>query len=135
MRHITHQRNRDFINQCKKSATCLWFRGRKPTFEEIVAHALKQPAPSYYVSYYRATSILKQMLKTPGRRGRYASSRQWDDMAADLKRMMERRPGVSLRRLVLELCTGMAGSPRFYLSSRRARQIAAEALTQKTKAV
>lgn len=128
MYHITHQRNRDFMNQYRRSAKSLRLRGLKPTREEIVLHALTQPAPSYYADFYRATSILGR----PGRgdkiKHRYASSRQWKDMAADLARLRAARPRKRVNDIILDLLTGRAGHPRFYLTPRRAMQIVADNL-------
>lgn len=130
MPHITRQRNRDFIRQCEKSAKILRNQGARPTVDEIVSHALKQAAPSYYADYYRATSILRH--KPDHRRHKkklYASSRQWVDMAADLAKIRLKNPRKSPREIILDLCTGRAGSPRFYMTHRRALEIAAPLLT------
>lgn len=133
MRHITHQRNRDFIRQCRKSQSALIMRGINPTLEDIVNHALTQPAPSYYVDFYRATSRLKKIqhdgICAP--KGSYASSRQWHDMSADLVELQEAFPTAKINDLILGLCSGKAGYPRFYLTRRRAMELVREAFSSK----
>lgn len=124
MKTILSRRNKAFINQCKLSADILRFRGRKPSVEQIVSHALMQPAPEYFVNFYRAKSILKDSESSPDSSKKRASADQYADMAADLADLISKRPGVSRHRLILELCTGRAGNPRFYISRRRALEIA-----------
>ena len=85
-------------------------------------HALAQPAPAYYVDFYRATSILGRG-EDDIPEGKYASSRQWHDMAADLRELRSRRPHSRLTDIILDLCVGRAGHPRFYISPRRALEI------------
>lgn len=121
MTHITHQRNKDFIEQCRKSAEALRLRGKKPALEDIVRHALAQPAPKYYVNPYRAIANLEKCL-TP-RDNKYAASRIWRDMAIDIRRLRTTYPRTSLRWLVKQLCLGNAGRPRYYISPRRALEI------------
>lgn len=124
MRHITHLRNRAFMEQCRKSARSLRMRGRRPSEAEIVRHALAQPAPRYFVDFYRATHILKNFDMKGRRNSRsYAGSRQWEDMAHDLAALRAQHPRASVNRLILDLCTGRAGRPRFYMSARRALEL------------
>lgn len=130
MPHVTHRRNRDFVTQCKKSARHLRLRGRKPSIDEIVRHALAQTAPTYYAEYYRACAMLRHYGTAPRAQRPYAASGQWADMAADLARLKAANPGVNDRFLIYLLVTGKAGSPRFYLSKRRALEIATSALAE-----
>lgn len=131
MRNITHLRNRDFIRQYFRSERSLRLRGFIPTPEEIVRHALAQPAPSYYVDYYRAIRRLtgSQKSKKPQKPARsYASSAQWRDMATDLRRIRRHRPTADVREIILDMCSGRAGFPRFYITPRRAMEIVQRSL-------
>lgn len=125
MNHSTHARNREFINRCISYQLNEARRGRALTAEMIVGHVLGEVAPVYYVDFYRARTILAQAMESgraPG--GTYSGPRrQWADMYRDLRRLIERHPGRSLDNMILQLCTGNAGHPRFYLTRRRAMQI------------
>lgn len=124
MQHTTYYRNRDFINQFRKSCTILRRRGLNPSVREIVVHALSQRAPSYYVDFYRASEILKRGRPfTKAKNHRSVIERQWADMTADFERLKKKRPEASPSEIILDLCVGRAGNPRFYLSERRALTI------------
>lgn len=104
--------------------------GRVPNLYRIVLEELAKPAPSYFVDYYHATSRLRKALtagavpgQTAGNNPPYACSAMWTDMLRDLQLLMKKHPTTPFRDLVLRLCAGTAGSPRFYLSPRRAMAI------------
>ena len=128
MRNITHLRNRDFIRQYFRSERSLRLRGLIPSPEEIVRHALAQPAPSYYVDYYRAVKHLTGPKKPKKPTRVYASSVQWRDMATDLRRIRRQRPTADVREIILDMCSGRAGYPRFYITPRRAMEIVQRSL-------
>lgn len=127
MSNSTHLRNRAFINQCRKSAKQLQLRGRKPSLEEIVTHALAQPAPAYYANFYNAVAKMKDYSVSPRGGRKYTSSTQWEHMAEDLRKLRSRNPGVNDKFLIAMLLAGKGGFPRFYMSHRRALQIVSEA--------
>ncbi len=55
--------------------------------------------------------------------GRYACSQMWRDMFADFRTLAARFPGETVGELVLRLCSGESGNPRFYISRRRALEL------------
>lgn len=127
MKSLFSTRNLDFIAQCKKSAVILNAKGRIPTIEQVVIHALGQKAPCYYVDFYRAKSKLLNP-EFLSRRHRQETSRLWKDMAKDLKRQSLKNPGKTPEQIILDLCSGRVGNPKFYISQRRAVEIASYAL-------
>lgn len=118
------QRNRDFVRRCRLRMGNLRLEGASFTPDSIIRDVLRQPAPSYYADYYRANAILRRALTKGGLEGgRYCKSAMWNDMYADLLDMMNRYPARSFHDIVLDLCTGGVGNPRFYMSMRTARTI------------
>lgn len=127
MNITTSVRNRDFIASCKSAYRHLAAAGSVPTVMQIVQHVLAGNAPSYYVDAYRANRILIPALssrKLPG--GDRPSAEMWRDMLADLRRLQRLQPRRHAREHILELCNGRAGRPRFYLSVRRAMELASQ---------
>lgn len=120
--HSTHDRNSDFIRQCLIEL-------KKPgahyvTALDVIDRALKAPAPCYYADLYRAAAIMRRAMRDgelPG--GRYACSQMWRDMFADFRALAARFPGEAVGELVLRLCSGESGNPRFYISRRRALEL------------
>lgn len=126
-------RNKDFVSCCKKVYHRLVDNGEEPTLRQVVEIVLNGPAPAYYVDYYRANSILLPAFRE-GRQtisGKYRCTRVWNDMLADLRHRHERYPAKPLRELILELCIGRGGNPRFYMTRRRAMAVAMPFFTRK----
>ncbi|MDO4319690.1 MAG: hypothetical protein Q4C34_03870 [Bacteroidales bacterium] len=125
MSHSTHSRNREFIRRCMAYQLDEARRGRALTADMIVGHVLAGRAPVYYVDFYRAKAILSRALadnREP--RGTYdGPRRQWADMYRDLCDMIARNPDRPLDNMIMQLCVGNAGQPRFYITRRRAMQI------------
>lgn len=120
----TQQRDREFIRLCKLHYENLKHPGQNPTPYRIVLDVLAKPAPSYYVDYYYATSNLRRALsRGSASRKAYFCSRLWVDMLNDYNELKKRHPQRSFHELVLDLCVGVAGHPRFYISPRRALEI------------
>lgn len=118
------QRNRDFVRKCLLHITNMRADGVRFTFDTVIRDVLAGPAPSYYAEYYRANVILRRALRNGGTvRSRYRSSRMWADMYDDLVELMRRNPGRSFHEIVLDLCTGGVGHPRFYMTRRTAARV------------
>ena len=114
-------RNREFIRLVKQRYDQLSASGKHPSLRRAVLDILAKPAPSYYVDYYNATSILGPALRGEKQlSARYRCSEQWADMLRDLLELRRRHPGRNFRELILDLCVGNAGHPRFYMTLRRA---------------
>ena len=125
MTHNSKLRNKAFLSQCRKSAAILSKKGR-PSASAIINHALAQPAPSYFVDPDRAVKIMLGQLAAPADGGE--SERLWADFRRDFARARKRHPHTSPRDVALLLCVGREGNPRFYLSRRRAVEIASHVL-------
>jgi len=125
MSTATEQRDHELIRLCKRRFRELSDNGEVPSVYRIVLDVLSKPAPSYFVDFYHATSKLRRVMNedSPTRGGTYYCSKLWSDMARDLKALHERHPRRSFQELVLELCVGTAGNPRFYITPRRAVEI------------
>ncbi|MDE6333074.1 MAG: hypothetical protein K2L77_00355 [Muribaculaceae bacterium] len=126
MSAITNLRNRHFINACSRHLDEMKRAGLRPTLRRLVLDVLAQPAPMYYVDYYYANRILLTALAqgtTPT--ARYRCGAVWADMLRDLIEIHTRHPRRSLHDIILDLCNGNAGKPQYYLSVRRALEIAA----------
>lgn len=121
----TSQRNREFIKRCQKRFAELSSAGRTPSVYAVVLDVLGQPAPSYYVDFYYANSVLRSMLKSPEKKQdiKYYCSRMWTDMLRDYRQLSERFPARTFHEIVLDLVVGTYGHPRFYISPRRAVEI------------
>ncbi len=118
------QRNRDFLRMCRNHIYGLRQKGVPFTLTRVVQDVLAMPAPSYYADYYRANQILRRALTRGGlENGTYRKSKMWNDMYADLLELMRRYPKRTFHDLVLDLCTGGVGHPRFYISMRCARTL------------
>lgn len=120
--HSTHDRNADFVKRCLDEL-------RKPGVNfinplEIIDRALAAPAPTYYADIYRAGAILRRALRDGGLPpGNYACSQMWRDMFADLQFLIKKYPAIRVGELIMRLCSGEAGHPRFYISRRRALEL------------
>ncbi len=120
----SQSRNRDFLRLCRKILAEMRADGKNPTVSELIDIVLAKPAPAYYVDYIKACHILVQALKSGEiDKGTYKNSECWEDMFRDLLQLLKRYPSIPLRRLILSLCAGEAGSPRFYITRRRALAI------------
>lgn len=121
----TQQRDREFIRLCQRHYKTLCEEGQNPSIYRIVLDVLSKPAPSYFVDFYHASAKLSHALRQepPSRGKTYYCSRLWRDMLRDYKELQKRHPRRSFHELVLELCVGTAGNPRFYISPRRAVEI------------
>lgn len=121
----TQLRDRDFIRLCQRRLSQLRSEGISPSLYRIVSDVLSKPAPSYYVDYYHASRQLRlRLLRTGAPPMKNQSSVSlWDDFARDYKELHVRHPSRTFHELILDLCVGNAGHPRFYLSPRRAMEI------------
>lgn len=119
LRLQSHSRNTDFINLC---LALLQEPGNdRLTVSELVDLALEKRAKCYYIDFYRASPILKHALMTGSLPfARSTSLEMWRDMLADLRHLVERYPRQNVGELILRLCMGSAGNPRYYISRRRA---------------
>lgn len=119
------RRNRDFINLCRLRARHYEASGCPQNYERIVIDVLSAPAPCYYVDPYRANAVLLPALsgKKGLRKAKYASSKVYNDMLRDLRLLRKAHPDTDIHELVLNLCAGRMGSPRFYMSMRRGLEI------------
>ncbi len=120
----THLRNRNFVKLCRDRLEKLKQSKSTPSIQQVVIDVLSKPAPSYYVDYFQACSILVKALREGGiPPGVYTCTEQWQDMYRDLLSLMKRHPTTPLRRLICDLCSGYAGNPRFYISPQRGMRI------------
>lgn len=118
------QRNRDFLRKCRLHVAKLRAEGKHFTLASVARDVLAMPAPSYYADYYRANMILRRALTHGGLdKGTYRKSRMWQDMYDDLLELMRRYPKRTFHDIVLDLCTGGVGHPRFYMTPRLAREV------------
>ncbi len=126
MSAITRLRNRHFVNACRRHLDNLKRDGKSPTLQRLVLDVLAQPAPMYYVDYYYANRVLLPALEQGAApTARYRCGAVWSDMLRDLAEIHTRHPRRPLHDIILDLCNGNAGKPRYYLSLRRALEIAA----------
>lgn len=125
MSTATQQRDREFIRLCKRHYQNLCADGEQPSIYRVVLDVLSGPAPSYYVDFYHASAKLSRALRQepPASRPRYFCSRLWTDMMRDYKELHRKHPQLTFHELLLQLCVGAAGNPRFYISPRRAVEI------------
>ena len=122
--HSSHSRNRDFVRACRRRLSELRNKGCNPAIDELIDGVLSSPAPSYYVDYYHACHLMVKALKGEiNLDATYSSAECWADMYRDLQALLKRHPTRPLRRMIWSLCAGEAGSPRFYISHRRAMAI------------
>ena len=120
----SNSRNRDFLRLCRQTLARLRAEGQNPTIHQLIDIVLSKPAPAYYVDYYNACHVLIKALKEGDiPTGAYKSSDCWKDMYRDLLQLLKLHPTHPLRRLILNLCAGEAGNPRFYISRRSALAI------------
>lgn len=124
MSYTTRQRNRDFLNTCRQRLKCMRRDGRNPTLRHLVIDVLSRPAPCYYVDSYYANRVLIPALEDGLPDHKYSCRAMFGDMLRDLAELRRRHPSRPVRDLILELCCGLAGKPRFYISVRRALEIA-----------
>lgn len=120
--HQAQDRNADFIHDC---ITLLKKPGNdRLSISELIDLALASPAPCYYADYNRASAILRKALITGELPHHYRScSKMWHDMLADLRALIQRHPRQDIGELIMRLCVGHAGNPRYYISRRRALQL------------
>lgn len=126
MSAITRLRDRHFLRACHQRLDVLKREGRTPTLRRLVLDVLAGPAPMYYVDFYYANRVLLPALEQGAApSARYSCSTVWADMLRDLSDIHTRHPRRPLHDIILDLCNGNAGRPRYYLSLRRALEIAA----------
>lgn len=132
---FVRSRNRDFMMACRRRLAALNVEGHAPqTLDEVYAvadYVLAQPAPGYYVDYYRACHILVHALcdnRPP--EPKYESGQMWADMYRDLLEAIKRHPTTPTRALIFSMCAGEIGNPRFYISQRTAYKLIRQNLTK-----
>lgn len=121
-------RNHDFVSSCRRRARELADEGTLASTDEIIDYVLGHEAPSYYTGFDYARRVLHHYL----RRGRLPQSEEpyrekWLAMAADLRAELLRDPSRHPDDVICALCDGELGSPRFFLSRRRARWLLRQA--------
>ncbi len=122
MNESISNRDHDFICCCRRHTAALTARGIIPDMSAVVEAVLAAEAPSYYIEYDYA----RRQLRHIDRYGRPevegdAEARRWLDIHADYTALRDARPSADPDDLIMELCSGEAGHPRFYITPRRAR--------------
>jgi len=103
--------------------------GANPTLRHLVLDVLSRPAPAYYVDSYYANRVLIPALEHGLPDHKYSCRELFCDMLRDLDELHRRYPQRPIRDLILDLCCGIAGKPRYYMSVRRALEIASQHFT------
>jgi len=115
-------RDHDFICCCRRHVAALTARGFIPDMSAVVAAVLAAEAPSYYIEYDYARRQLRHIDRY-GRPevGSEAEAQRWLDIHAEYRTILAGRPDADPDDIIMELCSGEAGHPRFYITPRRAR--------------
>lgn len=125
MKTIRQQRDFAFLKLCRQRIDYLKGQGRAVNLDEVIDFVLLNPAPRYYTDFSRVYTIINKLIK-----GEFINITNvntlelYKDLHRDLLAARRRYPRDSDRINLMRLTSGMFGTPRFYISRKKALDMA-----------
>ena len=121
MNYSFARRDTDFMAAFSRMAA-EWKGPEPPTVDDIIRRVVAGGAPSFYLSYERASRVASDIIAGRVRPGKSLRWRKWADFAGLVRARLADNPGMSIG-LAVMLTAEQAEAPSFYLTFHTARRL------------